>query len=63
MYRSTYQMARDEAEIDDVLNKCADAEDEGRSQYPGMTYEQGVRIGIEWLLGMTGESPFEGEEV
>jgi hypothetical protein len=62
MYRNTCQMARNEAEIDDVLNQCADAEDEGRSQYPGMTYEQGVRIGIEWLLGITDEAPFEGEE-
>ena len=62
MFRNTYQMTRDEAKIDDVLNKCADAEDEGRSQYPGMTYEQGVRIGIEWLLGITDESPFEGDQ-
>jgi hypothetical protein len=62
MYRPTYNTARDEAEIDDVLNRCADAEDEGRSQYSGMTYEQGVRIGIEWLLGITDESPFESDE-
>ena len=62
MYRETYTMARDEAEIDDVLNRCADAEDEGRSQYPGMTSEQGVRTGIEWLLGVTDESPLAGDE-
>ncbi len=57
-----YRLAQSDTNIDDVLNKCADAEDEGRSQYPGMTYEQGVRIGIEWLLGVTDESPFEGDE-
>jgi hypothetical protein len=57
-----YRLAQNDTDIDDVLNQCADAEDEGRSQYPGMTYEQGVRIGIEWLLGITDESPFEGDE-
>lgn len=57
-----YRLAQSDTNIDDVLNQCADAEDEGRSQYPGMTYEQGVRIGIEWLLGITDESPFEGDE-
>lgn len=57
-----YRLVQSDTEIDDVLNTCADAEDEGKSQYPGMTYEQGVRVGIEWLLGMTDEAPFDGDE-
>lgn len=34
-------MARTEEEINDLLNKCAEAEDTGESKYPGMTYEPG----------------------
>lgn len=49
-----YQVKRADAEIDDLLNKCLDAEDEGASKYPGMTYEQGVRAAIEWLTGNAG---------
>ncbi len=62
MYRETYQLTRDEAEIDDVLNRCADADNTGQSQYPGMTYEQGIRAGVEWLLGIIEESPFDDDE-
>lgn len=36
-------------QIDAVLNWCDEAEDEGRSHYPGMTYEQGVAAAIRWL--------------
>jgi len=38
-------------EIDEVLNWCSEAEEEGISNYPGMTYEQGVKAGIDWLQG------------
>lgn len=45
-------------QIDDVLNKCSDSEDEGTSIYPGMTYEQGVKAGIEWVQ-FGGEGPLD----
>jgi hypothetical protein len=57
-----YRLAQKDSTIDDVLNRCVDAENEGKSQYPGMSYEQGVRVGVEWLLGITDEPPFDGEE-
>lgn len=44
-------MEPEESSVDDVLNRCLESEDEGRSLYPGMTYEQGVRAAIEWLRG------------
>lgn len=44
-------MCPDENEIDDVLNQCAEAADEGQSKYPGMSYEQGVEAGIRWMQG------------
>lgn len=40
-----------EKEIDTLLNDCKDAEDLGETRFPGMTYEQGVYAGIEWLRG------------
>lgn len=36
-------------EIYDVLNKCAEHEDEGVSIYPGMSYEQGVAAALRWV--------------
>lgn len=45
-------------EVNDVLNQCADSEEEGASRWPGMSYEQGVKAAIEWLQGY-GENPME----
>ena len=47
-----------QSEIDDVLDKCLDQEDEGGSRFPGMTYEQGVKAGIDWLTD-DGAHPLE----
>ena len=30
-------------------------------QGPGMTYEEGVKAGIEWVLGQTDDHPLEDE--
>lgn len=38
-------------EIDQVLNQCAEAADDGRSKFPGMSYEQGVEAAIRWMQG------------
>ena len=54
----TYTVTKTPDEIDDVLNECVEAEAKGRSRYPGMTYEEGVRVGIEWALGLADEPPF-----
>lgn len=43
-------------EIDDVLNRCAQAQDEGESICPGASYEQGVAAAIEWLR-LDGDNP------
>jgi hypothetical protein len=39
-----------DSEMDQILDWCAEAEDEG-SHYGGMTYEQGIRDTLEWLAG------------
>jgi hypothetical protein len=38
-------------EINEVLNLCSAQADEGRSKYPGMTYEQGIEAAIRWMQG------------
>jgi hypothetical protein len=45
-------------EIDDVLNACLEAEDEGTRIYPGMSYEQGVMAALNWMRG-DGPNPIE----
>ena len=55
----TYTVAKTPDEIDEVLNECVEAEGKGHSRYPGMTYEEGVRAGIEWALGLADEPPFD----
>lgn len=47
-----------ENEINEVLNACADAKDDGHSIYPGMSYEQGVAMAINWIRG-DGPHPIE----
>ena len=51
------KIAPSEGEIDEVLNWCWEAEERGRSHFRGMTYEQGVRAGIEWATGRSNERP------
>lgn len=38
-----------QSEIDDAMNQCVEAETNGRSQWPGMTYEQGVLAALRWV--------------
>jgi hypothetical protein len=42
-------------EIDDVLDQCSH---EGRSKFPGLSYEHGVRAAIEWMQG-EGSNPMD----
>jgi hypothetical protein len=50
---------RTREEVAGVINKTWDSTNSGVSQYPGMSYEEGVRAGIGWLLGETDDHPFE----
>lgn len=49
-------IARTDEEIDGQLNKAAEADDSG-SQFPGASYEDGVRAALMWVLGLTSEVP------
>lgn len=53
----TYQVEREAAEIDEVLNLADDAEEAGTTAYRGMTFEQGVAQAIRWITGSDAEPP------
>lgn len=53
-----YEIVRTDEEIDDVLDKCFEAEQSG-SKYRGMSYEQGIRYVIDWLTQECMEHPFD----
>lgn len=44
-----YRIIRTKEEIDDLLNKVAEAENEGHNPYFGMTFGQGISEAINWL--------------
>ena len=48
-----YEIARTDQDIDDVLQQCSDAENEDKTEFPNMTYEQGVKAAINWVTGCT----------
>ena len=47
-------------QIEEQLNKAVEQGDEGGSKWPGMTYEEGVRNALEWVLGDYDHAPMEG---
>ena len=44
-------------EIDDLIGRCLDSEASGKSSYPAMTYEEGIKAAISWLNG--GDHPLD----
>jgi predicted secreted Zn-dependent protease len=52
---------RTKEEIDNQLNLAADQEEKGGSQYPGMTYEQGVQAALLWVTEKYDETPLGPE--
>lgn len=50
---------RSEDEVYNLLNQCVESEETGVSKYPGMTYEQGVRDALDWMLDSSQDSPLE----
>jgi hypothetical protein len=48
-----------DSEIDEVLNRCSDIICDGKSMFPGMSYEEGVQNAIFWITGDIDENPLE----
>lgn len=51
-----------EDEINEVLNRVQEKNAEGGTRYRGMTFEQGVEAGIQWVRGDTDENPYPEKE-
>jgi len=45
--------------IDELLNMCSEQENEGGSKFPGMSYEQGIQVAINWLTEKNEPHPLE----
>jgi hypothetical protein len=54
-----YKLVRTDREVDDLLNSAAAWEEVGGTQFRGMTYEQGVGMGVKWALGLIEEHPIQ----
>ena len=52
-------VVRTSDEVNEVLNAVAVKINQGCSKFPGMTYEEGVRAAIDWLVGDIDDNPME----
>jgi hypothetical protein len=48
------------ADIDDAVEKCDDKG--GQTDFPDRTYEDGVKAGIEWVVGLAESHPLDKGE-
>lgn len=48
-----------EKEIEEMLFKAEDYNTNGATQFPSMTYEQGVSDALRWALNQQNEPPIE----
>lgn len=55
----SYLIGPDDKEVDKTLNKAEEAVKQGKSQWPGMTFEQGVSHAIRWMLALEDTNPME----
>lgn len=53
------KIIRTQEEINEVLNRCSDAEADDDTTYPGMTYEQGARYMYNWLTDKAADPMFD----
>ena len=54
-------MVRTREQVDDLLQRCGDAEFEGSTKFPGMSYEQGVLYGLSWMIHDEDVDPIKEE--
>jgi len=56
-----FKLEKTEEEVDDIVNRCGEQESKGGSKWPGMTYEQGVRAALDWIVGWSDDHPLDDE--
>jgi len=52
-----YEVERSDEKVDALIEWAAHKINQGKSTYPGMSYEEGVRAATEWLIGETDDHP------
>lgn len=58
----TYMLEQSDDDIHDVLNHALSLTDDGKTRYPGLSYEHGVVAALHWVLGEVQDSPLEDDE-
>lgn len=53
-----WETERTEEEVEALVDRAGDIENAGRSKFPGMTYEQGIRAMYDYLVG-NDDNPLE----
>lgn len=59
MVMKRYDIQVPDEAIDNVLNLASEQEEKGSTQWSGMTYEQGVKAAILWIVGDSRDNPME----
>ena len=49
-------------EIEEQIGKALDSTADHGTQWPGMTFEEGVDAALSWALGHIDEAPMDGDE-
>lgn len=52
-------IARTDEQIDEQLTAAMESVDNGTTNWPGMTYEQGVDNALRWVTGQSNDPPME----
>ena len=54
-------MERSQEEIAEQLDRAVQAQVDGESRWPGMSYEEGVDAALRWVTGESNDLPMEDE--
>lgn len=55
------KLARTDSQINEQLNRAIEVVDGGSTNWPGMSYEQGVDNALRWITGQTDDPPMEDD--
>ena len=56
----TREVVRSDDKVDALIDRCIKNKYD-KSEYPGMSYEEGIIAAIEWLTGECDDYPFDEE--
>ena len=54
-------VVRTQEEIDEQLNLAMEQSEQGKSKFPGMSYEEGVSEALQWVTGRQEQRPMVDE--